>query len=120
MVRRLLLKIGEGPAQKRDGGHCTNRVPHDNILSLSPHVLTRSHAYSHHTGSAQSLIAVAMEDAASKKAYVVAVVVQVIYTGLSVLSKAAFNDGMSIFVFNFYRQATGSLLLLPLALLFQR
>ncbi|KAF8653475.1 hypothetical protein HU200_062221 [Digitaria exilis] len=36
---------------------------------------------------------------------------QVIYTGLSVLSKAALDDGMSIFVFNFYRQATGSLLI---------
>ncbi|CAL5065110.1 unnamed protein product [Urochloa decumbens] len=59
-------------------------------------------------------------DATSKKAYLIAIVVQLIYTGLSVLSKAAFNDGMSIFVFNFYRQATGSLLLLPLALLFQR
>ncbi|CAN6181835.1 unnamed protein product [Urochloa humidicola] len=59
-------------------------------------------------------------DATSKKAYVIAIVVQMIYTGLSVLSKAAFNDGMSIFVFIFYRQATGSLLLLPLALLFQR
>ncbi|CAN6195450.1 unnamed protein product [Urochloa humidicola] len=59
-------------------------------------------------------------DATTKKAYVIAIVVQMIYTGLSVLSKAAFNDGMSIFVFIFYRQATGSLLLLPLALLFQR
>ncbi|CAN6195453.1 unnamed protein product [Urochloa humidicola] len=59
-------------------------------------------------------------DATSKKAYLIAIIVQLIYTGLSVLSKAAFNDGMSIFVFNFYRQATGSLLLLPLALLFQR
>ncbi|CAN6162426.1 unnamed protein product [Urochloa humidicola] len=59
-------------------------------------------------------------DATSKKAYLIAIVVQLIYTGLSVLSKAAFNDGMSIFVFNFYRQATGSVLLLPLALLFQR
>ncbi|CAL5090823.1 unnamed protein product [Urochloa decumbens] len=59
-------------------------------------------------------------DATSKKAYMIAIVVQMIYTGLSVLSKAAFNDGMSIFVFIFYRQATGSLLLLPLALIFQR
>ncbi|CAN6217196.1 unnamed protein product [Urochloa humidicola] len=56
-------------------------------------------------------------DATSKKAYMIAIVVQMIYTGLSVLSKAAFNDGMSIFVFIFYRQATGSLLLLPLTLL---
>ncbi|PUZ70164.1 hypothetical protein GQ55_2G204700 [Panicum hallii var. hallii] len=59
-------------------------------------------------------------DAASKKAYVIAIVLQVIYTGFSVLSKAALDNGMSIFVFNFYRQATGSLILLPLALLFQR
>lgn len=59
-------------------------------------------------------------DAASKKAYVIAIVLQVIYTGFSVLSKAALDHGMSIVVFNFYRQATGSLLLLPAALLFQR
>jgi hypothetical protein len=59
-------------------------------------------------------------DAASKKAYVIAIVLQVIYTGFSVLSKVALDNGMSIFVFNFYRQATGSLILLPLALLFQR
>ena len=59
-------------------------------------------------------------DAASKKAYVIAIVLQVIYTGFSVLSKAASDHGMSIVVFNFYRQATGSLLLLPVALLFQR
>ncbi|OEL28545.1 WAT1-related protein [Dichanthelium oligosanthes] len=59
-------------------------------------------------------------DGTSKKVYMIAIAVQLIYTGLSVLSKAAFDDGMSVFVFNFYRQVAGSLLLLPLALLFQR
>lgn len=37
-----------------------------------------------------------------------------------VVSKAAFNQGMNTYVFIFYRQAAGSILLLPLALLHQR
>nr|TKW32482.1 hypothetical protein SEVIR_2G171100v2 [Setaria viridis]TKW32485.1 hypothetical protein SEVIR_2G171100v2 [Setaria viridis] len=59
-------------------------------------------------------------DAASKKAYVIAITVQVILTGMAVISKAAFNAGMSTFVFVFYRQAAGSILMLPLALFLQR
>jgi len=59
-------------------------------------------------------------DAASKKASIIAIVVQVILTGMSVMSKAAFNSGMNTFVFVFYRQAAGSILMLPLALLLQR
>jgi hypothetical protein len=59
-------------------------------------------------------------DAASKKAYIIAIVVQVILTGMSVMSKAAINSGMSTFIFVFYRQAAGSILMLPLALLLQR
>nr|CAB3453057.1 unnamed protein product [Digitaria exilis] len=59
-------------------------------------------------------------DAASKKAYATAILVQVILTGMSVISKAAFDAGMSTFVFVFYRQAAGSILMLPLALFFQR
>lgn len=55
-----------------------------------------------------------------KKPYVVAVIIQLIYTGMFVVSKAAFNEGMSTYVFIFYRQAAGSILLLPLALLHQR
>ncbi|KAG2634209.1 WAT1-related protein At5g64700-like isoform X2 [Panicum virgatum] len=39
---------------------------------------------------------------------------------MSVMSKAAFNSGMSTFVFVFYRQAAGSILMLPLALILQR
>jgi hypothetical protein len=59
-------------------------------------------------------------DATSKKASIVAIAAQLILTGASVVSKASFNEGMSIFVFVFYRQAVGSVLLLPLAMLLQR
>ncbi|WVZ95730.1 hypothetical protein U9M48_041457 [Paspalum notatum var. saurae] len=56
----------------------------------------------------------------SKKAYVVAIIVQIIYTGMYVVSKAAFNHGMSTFVFIFYRQAAATVLLLPLAIVLER
>uniref|UniRef100_J3M377 WAT1-related protein n=1 Tax=Oryza brachyantha TaxID=4533 RepID=J3M377_ORYBR len=55
-----------------------------------------------------------------KKPYVMAVVIQVIYTGLYVVSKAAFDQGMNTFVFIFYRQAAATLLLLPLAIILER
>ncbi|OEL34535.1 WAT1-related protein [Dichanthelium oligosanthes] len=56
----------------------------------------------------------------AQKPYTLAVCVVVIYTGMYVISKAAFDQGMSSFVFVFYRQAAASLLLLPIALLLQR
>ncbi|KAJ1261095.1 hypothetical protein BS78_09G001900 [Paspalum vaginatum] len=56
----------------------------------------------------------------SKKAYAVAIIVQIIYTGMYVVSKAAFNHGMSTFVFIFYRQAAATVLLLPLAIVLER
>lgn len=52
--------------------------------------------------------------------YVIAVIIQVIYTGMFIVSKAAFNQGMNTYVFIFYRQAAASLLLLPLAILLER
>ncbi|KAI5003281.1 hypothetical protein ZWY2020_030441 [Hordeum vulgare] len=55
-----------------------------------------------------------------KKPYVIAVIIQVIYTGMFVVSKAAFNQGFNTYVFIFYRQAAASLLLLPLAIAFER
>ncbi|KAI5022029.1 hypothetical protein ZWY2020_058759 [Hordeum vulgare] len=61
-----------------------------------------------------------MSTDAGKKAYVVAMVIQVIYTGMYVVSKAAFDGGMNTFVFIFYRQAAATLLLLPLAILLER
>ncbi|CAN6358215.1 unnamed protein product [Urochloa humidicola] len=57
---------------------------------------------------------------ASFKPYGVAIIIQLIYTGMFVVSKAAFDHGMSSYVFVFYRQAAGSVLLLPLALLLNR
>ncbi|XP_051220710.1 WAT1-related protein At5g64700-like [Lolium perenne] len=55
-----------------------------------------------------------------KKPYIIAVIIQVIYTGMFVVSKGAFNQGMNTYVFIFYRQAAASLLLLPLAILLER
>ncbi|KAL6624419.1 hypothetical protein ACP70R_031740 [Stipagrostis hirtigluma subsp. patula] len=57
---------------------------------------------------------------AKAKPYVIVVIIQLIYTGMFVVSKAAFNHGMNTFVFIFYRQAAASILLLPVALLFER
>ncbi|TVU25173.1 hypothetical protein EJB05_27658, partial [Eragrostis curvula] len=56
----------------------------------------------------------------AKKPYVIAIVIQMIYTGMFVVSKAAFDHGMNTFVFIFYRQAASSLLLLPIAVLLER
>ncbi|KAM3296863.1 hypothetical protein ACQJBY_038954 [Aegilops geniculata] len=61
-----------------------------------------------------------MSTDAGKKVYVVAMVIRVIYTGMYIVSKAAFYGGMNTFVFIFYRQAAASLLLLPLAILLER
>ncbi|CAL5097396.1 unnamed protein product [Urochloa decumbens] len=57
---------------------------------------------------------------ASTKAYAFAIAIQLVYTGMFVISKAAFDHGIDTYVFMFYRQAAGSLLLLPLALLRHR
>ncbi|TVU18387.1 hypothetical protein EJB05_34482 [Eragrostis curvula] len=57
---------------------------------------------------------------ASKKAYLFAIVIQLIYTGMYVVSKAAFNEGMSTYVFIFYRQAAATVLLVPLAIVLER
>ncbi|VAH37697.1 unnamed protein product [Triticum turgidum subsp. durum] len=55
-----------------------------------------------------------------KKPYVIAVIIQVIATGMLVTSKAAYNQGFNTYVFVFYRQAAASLLLLPLAIVLER
>jgi hypothetical protein len=46
-----------------------------------------------------------------------AIIIQLIYTGMFVMSKAAFDRGMNTYIFIFYRQAAGSVLLLPIALI---
>ncbi|KAL6883643.1 hypothetical protein ACP4OV_011057 [Aristida adscensionis] len=54
------------------------------------------------------------------KPYVVAILIQAIYAATILISKAAFDQGLSIFVYIFYRQAAAAALLLPLALLIER
>ncbi|KAF8711399.1 hypothetical protein HU200_029430 [Digitaria exilis] len=51
----------------------------------------------------------------AKKPYIIAIIVQMIYAGMFIVSKAAFDKGMNTSVFIFYRQAASSLLLLPVA-----
>ncbi|KDP35319.1 hypothetical protein JCGZ_09478 [Jatropha curcas] len=51
-----------------------------------------------------------------KKPYLAVILVQSIYAGMFLVSKAAFNGGMNNFVFVFYRQAAATLFLAPIAL----
>ncbi|EEF28766.1 WAT1-related protein At5g64700 [Ricinus communis] len=55
-----------------------------------------------------------------KKAYLAVLLVQSIYAGMFLISKAAFNGGMNNFVFVFYRQAAATIFLAPLALFLER
>lgn len=56
----------------------------------------------------------------TKKPYAVAIIIQVMYTGMYVLVKATLNQGYSTFVLVFYCQAAASLLLVPIAALRER
>ncbi|KAI6699762.1 hypothetical protein NL676_014086 [Syzygium grande] len=60
-----------------------------------------------------------MKEVDSKKPYLVVVLVQMIYAGMFLLSKAAFDGGMNNFVFVFYRQAAATIFLAPLAFYFE-
>ncbi|KAK6922869.1 EamA domain [Dillenia turbinata] len=51
----------------------------------------------------------------AKKPYLAVVLIQCLYSGMFLLSKAAFNGGMNSFVFVFYRQTISCFLLVPLA-----
>ncbi|XVF61825.1 hypothetical protein PTKIN_Ptkin08bG0161900 [Pterospermum kingtungense] len=56
----------------------------------------------------------------NKPYYMAAFVIQASYAGMILLSKAAFNVGMSTSVFVFYRQFAGTLLLAPFAIISER
>jgi hypothetical protein len=58
-----------------------------------------------------------MDMEATVKPYGAAIIIQLIYTGRFGMSKAAFDQGMNTYIFIFYRQAAGSALLLPMALI---
>ncbi|XP_008781417.3 WAT1-related protein At5g64700-like [Phoenix dactylifera] len=55
-----------------------------------------------------------------KKPYIAIIVIQAIYAGMTLLSKAAFNGGMNTAVFVCYRQAIGTAVLVPFALALTR
>lgn len=54
-----------------------------------------------------------------KKPYLAVILIQSIYAGMFLLSKAAFDVGMNSFVFVFYRQAAAAVFLIPLAAAFE-
>ncbi|KAK1310820.1 WAT1-related protein [Acorus calamus] len=56
----------------------------------------------------------------SMKPYLVLIIIRSIYAGMSMLSKAAFNYGMSTYVFVFYRQCFAFIFLASFALIFER
>ncbi|KAL5555752.1 hypothetical protein UlMin_037988 [Ulmus minor] len=57
---------------------------------------------------------------ASKYPYLAMIVMQTIYAGMVLVSKAALNDGMNSSIFIFYRQISGAVILVPLAIIFER
>lgn len=55
-----------------------------------------------------------------RKPYLTAILIQAIYAGMFLISKAALDDGMNSFVFTFYRQAAASVFLVPIAFTLER
>ncbi|MFS7975058.1 putative EamA domain-containing protein [Helianthus anomalus] len=56
----------------------------------------------------------------SNKAYIAMFIVQAIYAGMALLSKASISSGMNPFIFVVYRQAFATLSLCPVAYFFER
>ncbi|THU50388.1 hypothetical protein C4D60_Mb06t19690 [Musa balbisiana] len=54
------------------------------------------------------------------KLYLVVLLIRVIYTGMQIIIKAAFDGGMNTAVFVFYRQLIATLILVPVALVVER
>ncbi|AES72786.2 putative EamA domain-containing protein [Medicago truncatula] len=52
--------------------------------------------------------------------YLAVLTMQLIYAGMTLMSKAVFNEGMKTSVFVFYRQLIGAMIMVPLALIFER
>ncbi|XP_057251418.1 WAT1-related protein At5g64700 isoform X1 [Beta vulgaris subsp. vulgaris] len=57
---------------------------------------------------------------ALSKPILVVFFIQTLYTGMFLLSKAAFNVGMNNFIFTFYRQALATIFLAPIAIFLER
>jgi hypothetical protein len=56
----------------------------------------------------------------NRAAFVVAFLLRAIYGGMQIVTKAAFDEGMSTSVFVFYRHLTGILFLVPIAFVLER
>ncbi len=56
---------------------------------------------------------------AKKQPYLAVILIQAIYAGMFLLSKAALDGGMNNFVFVFYIQAAATIFLIPLAVFFE-
>ncbi|KAI3725645.1 hypothetical protein L1987_65436 [Smallanthus sonchifolius] len=54
-----------------------------------------------------------------EKPYLVVILIQLIYSGMFLLSKKAFDGGMSTCIFVFYRQAAATLVLVPFAFIIE-
>ncbi|CAN8277519.1 unnamed protein product [Cochlearia groenlandica] len=55
----------------------------------------------------------------TKKPYLIAIIIQIIYAVMFLISKAVFNGGMNTLIFVFYRQAFATIFLAPLAFFFE-
>ncbi|XP_062100364.1 WAT1-related protein At5g64700-like [Humulus lupulus] len=55
-----------------------------------------------------------------EKYYLAVILAQAIYAGMVLLTKATFNGGMNCYIFTFYRQLVGTVVLVPLAMVFER
>ncbi|WVZ70149.1 hypothetical protein U9M48_018838 [Paspalum notatum var. saurae] len=56
----------------------------------------------------------------NRAAFVVAFLLRAIYGGMQIVTKDAFNEGMSTSVFVFYRHVTAILFLVPIAFVLER
>ncbi|XP_062080021.1 WAT1-related protein At5g64700-like [Humulus lupulus] len=55
-----------------------------------------------------------------EKYYLAVILAQAIYAGMVLLTKATFNGGMNCYIFTFYHQLVGTVVLVPLAMVFER
>lgn len=56
----------------------------------------------------------------TRKPYIAVLIIQLIYAGMALLSKAAIDEGMNTYVFVAYRQAFATIFLAPFAFFLDR
>ncbi|KAL5555754.1 hypothetical protein UlMin_037990 [Ulmus minor] len=55
-----------------------------------------------------------------EKPYLAVILIQTLYAGMLLLTKATFNGGMNFYIFSFYRQIAGAIIITPLAMILER